>query len=69
MSKRKTDGERIAARLYCLEIDDQEPKWLSAQIDRLVRRRMAEAWAQGYESGFRYGELAVNPYQGRRKKA
>jgi hypothetical protein len=37
-------------------------------IDRIIRRRMAEAWAEGHEYGIIYEDLEANPYQGRRKK-
>ena len=46
--RKKTDGERIAARLFCLEIDDMEPAWLATQIDRIIKKREREAWKAGY---------------------
>lgn len=66
MSDKKTDGERIVDAIRGMSVSKQ---YLAARIDRLVRRRMAEAWAQGYEGCFRYGELSINPHKGRRKKA
>lgn len=57
--RKKTDGERIAARLFCLEIDDMEPRWLATQIDRLVRRRVAEAWKAGYNFREVVAEMGV----------
>ena len=74
MIKRKmTDGDAIAARLYGLEIDDQEPKWLAAQIDRLVRKRMAEAWKEGWRRAWETprvwtGDVPGNPYRGSKRK-
>jgi len=70
MTKRKmTDGERIAARLYGLEADDQEPKWLSAQIDRLLRKRMSEAWEEGwFDRDCQEADWNENPYRPYRKR-
>jgi len=65
-----THGQRIAARFatgwYGSSADREEK--LSAAIDRLVRRRMAEAWDKGAEQWFCYGELSINPYRKRRNK-
>lgn len=44
MTRRKTDGQEIAERFYGYEILKSVD-----YIDRLIRRRMAEAWDDGYE--------------------
>lgn len=67
--RRKADGERI---ILALRKDGWMRLWLpdgAAYIDRLVRKRMAEAWEEGHSACFRYGELAVNPYQRKKKEA
>ena len=70
--RKKTDGERIAekvfagAPLYRYAPDGVAyPTVLAADIDRLIRRRMAEAWDEGNVSP---GYLKDNPYRGRKKK-
>lgn len=67
MTRRKTDGECIAARLFGNEVRDMEPKWLAMQIDRLVRKRMAEAWDLGRTYGLNDIAADANPYRKRRK--
>jgi len=68
-SRRKTDGERLARRMAEGWCDDGAHIRENANaIDRLIRRRMAEAWDQGNACCFRYGELSINPYRGRKKK-
>lgn len=64
--RRKTDGERIAR----LAIDNWPDEiWIAKRIDRLLRRRMAEAWTEGwFERDFVRKELDENPYRGRAKK-
>lgn len=69
--RKKTDGERIAEKTA----RSPHEKWgmvfeanLAAEIDRLVRRRMAEAWDKGCEQWFRYGALASNPYRSKKKE-
>ena len=66
MSRRKTDGEKVANDTEGLGLVGKH--YLANRIDRLIRKRMAEAWDRGCEQWFRYGELASNPYKGRRKK-
>lgn len=46
--RRKTDGERIANKLFGISVQDQEAKWLAAEVDSIVSRRAADAWVQGY---------------------
>ena len=72
MTKRKmTDGERIAAKVWEREYvqNPKSPRWdeyIARDIDRLVRKRMAEAWLEGWRrSGH---EFPGNPYQGRKRK-
>ena len=66
--RRKTDGERI---ILALRKDGWMRLWLpdgAAYIDRLIRKRMAEAWDEGKDCCFRYTGLSINPYRGRKKK-
>lgn len=65
MTRRKTDGERIST--WVLNYGYNEIR-LAARIDRLLRKRKAEAWEEGWELGTKYGDLAINRYQGRKKK-
>ena len=47
--RRKTDGERI---ILALRKDGWMRLWLpagAAYIDRLIRKRMADAWDEGYQ--------------------
>jgi len=63
--RRKTDGERISTWVFNCGYDEIR---LAARIDRLVRKRMAEAWDEGYLRGWlRAGFRSDNPYRGRRK--
>ena len=66
--RRKTDGERIADRLFGLALDNQEQKWLAMQIDHILRKRMAEAWDLGRTYGINDIASDANPYRGRVKK-
>ena len=62
MTRRKTDGQRLAR----LAIDNWPDEiWIAERIDRLIRRRMGEAWDEGNVSP---GYLKDNPYRGRKKK-
>lgn len=64
--RRKTDGERISTSILHCGYDEIR---LAADIDRLIRKRMAEAWAEGHEYGAIYDpDLDANPYRGRTKK-
>ena len=70
--RKKTDGE------YIVEINalfralygygPYENQRLSIRIDRLIRKRMAEAWDLGRTYGINNIASDANPYQGRRKK-
>ena len=64
MTRRKTDGERIST--WVLNYGYNEIR-LAARIDRLVRKRMAEAWDKGRIVGFDMAD-DENPYRGRTKK-
>jgi len=66
MTRRKTDGERIAFKGRV--IDSAYEVELARDIDHLLRRRMAEAWTEGWFERFVRKELDENPYRGRRKK-
>jgi len=63
--RRMTDGERISTSILHCGYDEIS---LAARIDRLIRRRMASAWDEGWELGTKYGDLAINRYRGRKKK-
>ena len=62
MTRRKTDGERIST--WVLNYGYNEIR-LAARSDRLVRKRMAQAWEEGNASAY-YPK--GNPYRGRAKK-
>jgi len=66
MTRRKTDGEKVANATKGL--DPVGKHYLANRIDRLIRRRMGEAWDRGCEHGFRYGELSINPYRRKKKE-
>lgn len=63
--RKKTDGERISTSILHCGYDEIS---LAARIDRLIRRRMAQAWRQGHEWGANNQNLDANPYQGRMRK-
>jgi hypothetical protein len=49
--RKKTDGERIAKRVFSGRYESRGeayPSELAVEIDRLVRKRMREAWEAGY---------------------
>ena len=67
MTRRKTDGERIALKSWARKHGDHDSAYeveLARDIDRIIRRRMAEAWQRGwldqYNDRLRLNE---NPYQ------
>ena len=67
MTRRKTDGERI---ILALRKDGWMRLWLpdgAAYIDRLNRKRMAEAWEDGWFHKTAGTKLDDNPYRGRSK--
>lgn len=67
--RRKTDGERIAQRMaenWALA-GEHVPATAKA-IDRIIRKRMAEAWEEGWVAS--HNNLAAdvpNPYRGKGK--
>jgi len=64
MTRRKTDGQLLAR----LAIDNWPDEiWIAERIDRLIRRRMAEAYELGWFHGPRDDALSNNPYRGRKK--
>jgi hypothetical protein len=74
--RKKTDGERIVDGLFraLYGYGPYENKRLSIRVNRLIRRRMAEAWDLGRTYGINNG-LALhwiasddNPYRRRKKK-
>ena len=70
--RRKTDGERIAEMMWTRMYAEPSASWpekeIARNVDRLLRKRMGEAWAEGHEYGAIYGDLDANPYRGRKKK-
>ena len=72
MTRRRTDGKRIADRVFFGRNEGPKgakfPSELALDIDRLIRKRMAEAWDEGWELGTKYGDLAINRYRGRKRK-
>lgn len=70
--RRKTDGERIASKTfsfwYALN-GEESPAVLARAIDRLLRKRMAEAWGEGwFDRDCNEKTADENPYRGRKKK-
>ncbi len=65
MTRRKTDGERIST--WVLNYGYNEIR-LAARIDRLLRKRMAEAWDLGRTYGINDIASDANPYRKRTKK-
>lgn len=73
MTRRKTDGERIADKafidIFGYASQREEKKRLSDSIDRLVRKRMSEAWEEGwFDRDCNEKTADENPYRGRKKK-
>lgn len=64
---KKTDGECIANVTEGLWLVAKHH--LAARIDRLVRRRMAEAYCLGWRAAIESQGIGyANPYRGRREK-
>ena len=61
MTSRKTDGEKVANATEGLGLVGKH--YLANRIDRLIRRRMGEAWDEGNVSP---GYLKDNPYRRRK---
>lgn len=72
MNRRKTDGERIADRVFSGRYQHGGMAFssvLAADIDRIMRRRMAEAWEDGWFARDCWdADWNQNPYRGRTKK-
>lgn len=67
MSRRKTDGEKVANATKGLGLVGKH--YLANRIDRLIRRRMAEAWGDGwFAAKWDKKHVDENPYRGRTKK-
>lgn len=68
MTRRKTDGERIAQRMQeSWAISGVHVEATAREIDRIIRRRMAEAWDKGWGSP-KWQDMDENPYRKRSKK-
>lgn len=66
--RNKTDGERLARRMAEGWCDDGAHIRENANaIDRIIRRRMAEAWDLGRTYGINNIASDANPYRGRGK--
>jgi hypothetical protein len=68
MTRRRTDGERIVDRVFYGRYQSRGmafPSELAIEIDRLIRKRMGEAWDEGNVSP---GYLKDNPYRKRKRK-
>jgi hypothetical protein len=62
--RKKTDGQRLAR----LAIDNWPDEiWIAERIDRLIRKRMAEAWENGWFHKTAGTKLDDNPCRGRSK--
>ena len=75
MTNRKmTDGELIAIASWKRQHGDQDSAFqLAKDIDRLLRKRQAEAWKEGWIRAWETprvwtGDVPDNPYQGRKRK-
>ena len=70
MSRRKkTDGERIAYEVLSGRYQGMAcPTEIAAEIDCLIRRRMAEAWEEGWCHKTAGDKWDDNPYRGGRRK-
>lgn len=68
MTRRKTtDGERIALKSWARKHGDHDSAYevkLARDIDRLIRKRMAEAWEDGWFSrDCQEADWNKNPYR------
>lgn len=69
MTRRKTDGERIAERMEeGWALSGAHVDATAKAIDRLVRKRMGEAWEEGwFDRDCREADWNENPYRGTKK--
>lgn len=73
MTRRKTDGERIAEktweRVYLNHANATWDEEIARDIDRLIRKRMGEAWEEGwFDRDCQEADWDKNPYRGGRRK-
>ncbi len=72
MTRRKTDGERIAGAAWVAGLGGftgQYREKLALDIDRLIRKRMGEAWEEGwFDRDCQEADWHENPYRGRSRK-
>lgn len=70
--RKKTDGERIAATAWVSGLSGFTSEYrekLASDIDRIIRKRMGEAWEEGwFDRDCRERHVDKNPYRGRTKK-
>ena len=70
--RKKTDGVRIALNAWKRQHGDQDDAWtveLAESVDRLIRKRMAEAWEEGwFDRDCQEADWDKNPYRGRGRK-
>jgi hypothetical protein len=71
MTRRKTDGERIVDGLFrsLYGYGPYENQRLSRRVNRLIRKRMGEAWEEGwFDRDCHEADWNRNPYRGGRRK-
>ncbi len=73
MTRRRTDGKRIADRVFFGRYEGPKgakfPSELARDIDRLIRKRMGEAWEEGwFDRDCQEADWNKNPYRGGRRK-
>lgn len=73
MTRRRTDGKRIADRVFFGRYEGPKgakfPSELARDIDRLIRKRMGEAWEEGwFDRDCHEADWNRNPYRGGRRK-
>ena len=68
--RKKTDGERSAYEVLSGRYQGMAcPTEIAAEIDRLIRRRMAEAWEEGwFDRDCQEADWYENPYRERTEK-
>ena len=65
--RRKTDGENVANATEGLGLVGKH--YLADRIDRLIRKRMGEAWEEGwFDRDCQEADWDKNPYRGGRRK-
>ena len=68
--RKKTDGERIAQRMAeNWALAGERVPATAMVIDRLIRKRMGEAWEEGwFDRDCHEADWNRNPYRGGRRK-